>query len=183
MMARPPGPLYVFGYGSLIWNPCFEARESRCAVLAGWRRRTCLWTVGARGSPEAPGLFYALDADETAACHGVALGISEETAEADLRALWDREMHAGIYVARWLPLDTPDGDVTALAFTVRHDHPQFAGDLPVDDAARYIHRAVGRFGPNAEYYRATYDHLRELDLDDADLAAVVAALDALDAGG
>src|SRR5271154_7152335 len=56
----PAQDLWVFGYGSLIWNPAFEFVEKRVGLVHGFHRRFCLWTQLGRGSPAAPGLMLAL---------------------------------------------------------------------------------------------------------------------------
>src|SRR5271154_3604254 len=49
-----PREIWVFGYGSLIWNPAFEYVEQRVAQLHGFHRRFCLWTHLGRGTPATP---------------------------------------------------------------------------------------------------------------------------------
>ena len=88
MKRRPTGPVWVFGYGSLIWNPAFVPAERRRAVLHGWRRAFCFWTVSARGTPERPGLGLGLESGPGARCGGVALRIATSTEAADLESLW-----------------------------------------------------------------------------------------------
>ena len=57
----PSGDLWIFGYGSLIWNPAFHYVERRIARLHGFHRRFCLWTQLGRGSIERPGMMLGLE--------------------------------------------------------------------------------------------------------------------------
>ena len=107
MARRPAGPVWVFGYGSLIWNPAFEPAERRRAVLHGYRRAFCFWTVSARGTPERPGLGLGLEAAPGARCGGVALRIAGATEAADIERLWAREMYTAVYRPAWVPLHPP----------------------------------------------------------------------------
>jgi glutathione-specific gamma-glutamylcyclotransferase len=173
MAGRPAGqPVRVFAYGSLLWDPCFmfDARES--ARLRGWTRRTCLWTVHARGSPEHPGLFYGLDAEPDGWCDGAVFTLRQEGLDQSLDALWRREMHAAVYTPRWFDLDAAGGTIQALGFVVNRSHPQYAGDIDSDTAAKYIAEAYGKFGSCADYYAATVASLRAEGLEDPDLVAL-----------
>ena len=39
----PPGDLWLFAYGSLLWKPAFEVAENRPALVRGWHRSFCAW--------------------------------------------------------------------------------------------------------------------------------------------
>ena len=62
MLARAPAPgrVWVFAFGSLIWNPAFHHVERRVARVHGWHRQFCLWVKAGRGTPEQPGLMLSL---------------------------------------------------------------------------------------------------------------------------
>ncbi len=103
LAARPAeadGDVWLFGYGSLIWNPTVHSVEMRTARIEGWYRAFCLSTKAGRGSPENPGLVLALDAG--GACTGVAFRLAEDILEVELALLWRREMLSGAYVPRWV---------------------------------------------------------------------------------
>ncbi|MXY40873.1 MAG: gamma-glutamylcyclotransferase [Rhodospirillaceae bacterium] len=180
MARRPAGPVWVFGYGSLIWNPAFEPAERRRAVLHGWRRAFCFWTVSARGTPERPGLGLGLEAAPGARCGGVALRIAGATEAADLERLWAREMYTAVYRPAWVrlgPAESPDGPdpapPTALAFVIDPAHPQYCPPLGVDRQARIIAGAAGKFGPCADYLADMVAHLAEAGEPDAELQALL----------
>jgi cation transport protein ChaC len=155
---------WVFGYGSLIWNPSFRFVERRVAVLRGWHRRFCLWTPLGRGTPDCPGLMLGLD--RGGSCHGVAFRIAAAEAPLELDLLWRREMLSGAYCPRLVTVATTDGPVEAVAFTINRRHARYAGKLPEDTVAGIVATAKGMLGPCAEYLVNTVDHLRELGLRD-----------------
>ncbi|MFB2531183.1 gamma-glutamylcyclotransferase [Paracoccus sp. p3-h83] len=180
MTLRPDGDLWIFGYGSLIWDPGFDPAERVLARLSGWRRSFCLSSWVHRGRPEAPGLVLALDADRAAVCDGVAFRAPKDQADGILEALRARELVTSAYLERWLPVDLADGRrLTAVTYVIDPAHEQYQGGLPLDDQARIIAQAVGGRGPNADYLYNTAAHLGDLGLADPqmdDLCARVRAL-------
>lgn len=172
--------MWVFGYGSLIWNPEFPVAEQLIARATGWHRSFCMRSIHHRGTEDAPGLVLALDADTTAHCDGVAFRVTPGAEDATLQALRDRELISSAYLERWLPVTLTDGrQVQALVFVIDADHVQYCGGLPLEEQAQIIAHAVGGRGPNRDYLFATAQHLTELGIGDADLewlAARVASL-------
>ncbi|MBN9062749.1 MAG: hypothetical protein BGP06_15775 [Rhizobiales bacterium 65-9] len=168
---RPPGDVWVFGYGSLMWNPAFNFAEQKVAVVHGWHRRFCLWMRTGRGSPDNPGLMLALD--RGGCCRGLAFRLAPEEVGQELLLLWRREMLSGSYDARWLTALTSDGPVTAVTFVVNRRHSRYAGALPVDQVARHIATARGPLGSCAEYLHETVDHLQALGFHDESLDRIV----------
>ena len=163
--------LWVFGYGSLIWHPGFDFDDRRLAVLAGYRRAFCMTSIAYRGTPEAPGLVLALDADPGGRCAGVAYHVPAATAAATWAYLRERELVSYAYDEAVVPLALDDGrTVTALAYVSNPAHPQYAGGLSLDDQAEVIARARGPRGPNADYLLNTVESLEALGLHDPDLA-------------
>ncbi|MDZ4134036.1 MAG: gamma-glutamylcyclotransferase [Paracoccaceae bacterium] len=163
-------PLWVFGYGSLIWNPGFPVAQTRVAQLAGWHRSFCMRSIHHRGTVDAPGLVLALDRAAGAHCAGVAFQV-EAGAEAEtLAALRERELISSAYLEDWLPLALQGGgEVRALCYVIDPDHVQYCGGLGLEEQARIIAAAVGGRGPNREYLFNTADHLESLGIADADL--------------
>jgi cation transport protein ChaC len=165
-----PEAMWVFGYGSLIWNPEFPVAERRIARLSHWHRSFCMRSIHHRGSVEAPGLVLALDLAPGAHCDGVAFRVEPGQEAATLAALRERELISSAYLERTLPLEFADGGrVQALAFVIDPDHVQYCGGLPLAEQAQIIADAVGGRGPNRDYLFATADHLADLGIADADL--------------
>lgn len=168
---RPKGDVWVFGYGSLMWNPAFNFVEQKVAVVHGWHRRFCLWMRGGRGAPDNPGLMLALD--RGGCCRGLAFRVDEKEVEHELLLLWRREMLSGSYDARWLTAQTSDGPLTAVTFCANRRHSRYAGALPLEKVAHHIAVARGPLGSCAEYLHETVDHLRALGFRDESLDRIV----------
>jgi len=170
--------LWVFGYGSLIWNPAFDYDEKRCALLRGWHRRFCLKLYAGRGTVETPGLMLALD--RGGACRGVAFRIPRAKVRQELHLLWQREMFGGSYNARWVKLAPAGGQsgeaFRAITFVINHAHPRYMPELSVEQTAALIATGCGELGSCREYLENTVAHLLELGVKDTNLTRIVAAL-------
>jgi cation transport protein ChaC len=159
--------LWVYGYGSLMWDPGFHFAEVRLADLHGHQRRFSYKTHIARGTREQPALMLTLErGDDGCCCRGLAFRIPGETAEVESGMLWRREMLRGGYRPALLPVSTPQGDVTALVMTANTAHADYAGELPLDATAAIIATAVGVVGTNRDYLEQLalqLDHLGIVD--------------------
>ena len=177
-------PLWVFGYGSLLWNPGFPIEEQEIARLTGYHRSFCMRSIHHRGTVERPGLVLALDAMPGAACDGVAFRVAPDRAEATRHYLRERELISAAYLERVLPVDLAGGRrVETLCFVVDPDHDQYCGGLPLHEQARIIAGAHGGRGPNDEYLYNTAEHLAEIGLADDDLLWLADRVRALRASG
>ena len=167
--------LWVFGYGSLIWQPGFGFAEKRRATLEGYRRAFCMTSIHYRGTPEAPGLVLALDRAERGSCDGVAYRVAAGEAEGVLAYLRARELVSYAYDEARLPVRLDGGaeEVEAVTYVTNRTHPQYRGGLSLDEQAEVIARAVGPRGPNAEYLLNTVAGLEALGLHDSDLHTLV----------
>jgi cation transport protein ChaC len=170
----PAQDFYVFGYGSLIWNPAFEYIEKRAALLRGWHRRFCLKMLLGRGTPETPGLMLALD--HGGACKGVAFRVEPAKIRQELGVLWQREMWGGAYNARWVTLATEQGPIRAVTFVINRRHPRYMPELNVEQTAAMIATGCGYLGSCREYLENTISHLSALGLRDAGLERIARAL-------
>jgi glutathione-specific gamma-glutamylcyclotransferase len=171
--------LWVFGYGSLIWNPDFPIVEQRIARVLGWHRSFCMRSIHHRGTVEAPGLVLALDQAEGAVCDGVAFSVSRGAEAATLSALRERELISSAYLEVTLPLETASGRIEALAYVIDPDHVQYCGGLALEEQAQIIARAEGGRGANRDYLWSTAAHLAELGIADGDLEWLAARVRAL----
>ena len=172
--------LWVFGYGSLIWNPGFPVIAQHVARLDGWHRSFCMRSIHHRGTVQAPGLVLALDELAGAYCDGVAFAVEPGHEAATIDTLRERELVSSAYLERYVPLALRDGtSVQALCFVIDPDHAQYCGGLPPEEQAQIIARAVGGRGPNRDYLASTAEHLAALGIEDADLAWLAARVQAL----
>lgn len=174
--------MWVFGYGSLLWNPGFDVAEEVMATLPDYARSFCMRSIHHRGSEDAPGLVLALDEVHGAHCHGVALRVASGTEDATLAYLRARELISSAYLEKMLDVKLASGQVvTAVTYVIDAEHVQYCGGLPLEEQAQIIATAHGGRGPNSEYLYNTADHLHALGVADADLdwlARRVAALSA-----
>jgi cation transport protein ChaC len=171
LAARPTdGPVWLFGYGSLMWNPAFSYVERRNGTLRGWHRQFCMWMRLGRGTPEQPGLMLALDRGGTT--HGVAFRLAPSEERAELLLVWRREMFGDAYRARWVTLSTEEGPVHAITLVVNREHDQYAAGLGEDEVVKHLATARGPLGSSAEYLFETLEHLEQLSLRDRRLERV-----------
>ena len=161
---------WVFGYGSLMWEPGFVWEERVLARLLGWHRSFCMRSIHHRGTAERPGLVLALDAAAGAACNGVAFAVSAVRADETLAALRERELISSAYLEKVLRVDLADGrQVEAVTYVIDPDHVQYCGGLALEEQARTIAGSSGGRGPNRDYLWNTAAHLNELGIADPDL--------------
>jgi cation transport protein ChaC len=163
--------LWVFGYASLIWRPAFDADEERPAVVHGWHRALNMRSRVNRGTPERPGLVFALVSGGS--CRGVAYRIDRARAHDELERLWEREMPTGVYDPKWLACRTPQGPIQALAFTLSRRSPNHVGDLPDEQVLEILRGATGRYGSTLEYLLETAASLRRCGIRDREIERLV----------
>jgi glutathione-specific gamma-glutamylcyclotransferase len=168
LAARPEhgDGVWMFAYGSLIWNPTIHYRARRLARAVGWHRSFCLSVKAGRGTHENPGLMLGLQPGGD--CTGVAFRIEEAVVEQELDVLWRREMVAEGYVPRWVTIDDTEGREIggAIAFTINPAGPSYCGELPEAEVVRRLATARGGLGSGAEYLFNTRDGLRSLGIRD-----------------
>jgi glutathione-specific gamma-glutamylcyclotransferase len=165
------GDLWVFGYASLIWRPEFEFSERRSARVHGWHRALQMWSQINRGTPDCPGLVFALIAGGS--CQGVVFRIPKAKAEQALDDLWFREMPGDVYEPRWLRCITPGGTVSALAFTLSKRSPSYCGELEPAQYRQIFSQACGRYGSTRDYAQRTYQSLLAEGISDHALARLL----------
>lgn len=167
--------LWVFGYGSLIWDPGFPWTEKHPAVLKGYHRRFCVASHRYRGTPEQPGLVLGLDRGGT--CRGVVFRVAAPHVEDTLAYLWDREMISLVYRPRLVPVRMAGGrTVAACTFIVDRAHCQYCGCLDEAAIVERIAACAGERGPNFDYLANTVTHLTDLGMHDDRLADLLSAV-------
>ena len=167
--------LWIFGYGSLIWNPGFAFCEQAQARLAGYHRALCVHSFVHRGTAERPGLVFGLD--RGGSCVGMAFRVSPEDREDAIAYLRARELVTHVYREMVLPVRMLDGrSICAMTYVVDRGHPQYAGRIAIDEAARIIAGAHGRSGPNRDYVTNAMDEIQQMGLKDRWLEQVIARL-------
>ena len=167
LSGRLNSDLWVFAYGSLIWDPAVHVDEYRYGTLPGWRRRFCMLLEGGRGTHDQPGLMAALD--EGGHCKGVVFRISANLVDQETEYMWRREMFAGAYRPMFLNVETPQGPVEALVFVMDRENRRYMPDVSEETAAHMIASAEGRIGPNFDYLDSLVRHLDELEIEDDEI--------------
>ena len=166
---------WVFGYGSLMWNPGFPHEETQAARAFGYRRSLCIRSYVHRGTPENPGLVLGLD--RGGSCRGMAFRVSLEDRGEVLEYLRKRELVTNVYKERMLAVMLSDGRyVKAVGYVVDRSHVQYAGALGIEEAAEIVRRSSGQSGPNDAYLFNTLAHLREMGIRDLWLEGVGAGV-------
>jgi cation transport protein ChaC len=176
-LGLPNGDLWVFGYGSLMWDPGFPYVEWASGLVYGYHRALCIYSSRWRGTPAQPGLVLGLD--RGGACRGIAYRIAQADVPTSLEALWNREMRRGVYHPRLLRARLPRHEVKALVFIANPLHPGYAGTLPAERTAELVANCCGDRGPNVEYLARTLKHLAELGVHDHNLLRVMEAVHVL----
>lgn len=170
LRTRPPGPFWLFGYGSLIWKPETAYEVAEQAVARGWHRRFCLgWDYRFRGSKETPGVMLALD--RGGQCRGVIYRLPEAELEAELHKLIRREMSMvpSAFPWRFIDVVATDGRQRALTFAMNRRSGRYVAGLSDEALAEVLATAVGFRGSMAEYLFATVSKLEELGIHDKNL--------------
>jgi glutathione-specific gamma-glutamylcyclotransferase len=162
--------VWVFAYGSLIWNRGFDHVEARTGILYGWHRAFCLgWDKWFRGNEQHPGLMLSLD--RGGQCKGVLYRLPPDAVEANLIRLSQRELsfRPSAHSPRWLNVATEAGPVRAIVFVVDRDGGRYVSGLSIETIADMLASAVGHRGSMAEYLHNTVRHLEELGIRDGHL--------------
>jgi cation transport protein ChaC len=165
------GDMWVFGYASLIWRPAFTHVEHRPAFVPGWHRALQMRSRINRGTPQRPGLVFALL--RGGSCRGMVYRIARHRVPDELVALWEREMPTATYDARWLACRTPAGAVRALGFTLPRDSPAHCGALGDEEMLHILRHSRGRYGSTLEYLLETARGLRGCGIHDRKVERLV----------
>jgi cation transport protein ChaC len=168
---------WVFGYGSLIWNPGFEHEERVEAKLLGAHRALCVYSFVHRGTPQQPGLVLGLD--RGGACKGIAYRVKASRRADTIAYLRAREQVTEVYLESvrrvWLKGDA-ERAVAAVCYMVDRGHAQYAGRLSLEQQLHHVRAGHGRSGPNDQYVTSTVEALESLGMRDRELHRLVEML-------
>jgi cation transport protein ChaC len=157
--------LWVFGYGSLMWQPGFPFAERLTATVHGYHRALCIYSYHYRGTEARPGLVLGLD--RGGSCQGVAFRVAAAEAPATLAYLRVRELVTNVYREVLLPARLSDGrHVTALAYVADRAHAQYAHGLSPAEIEALVGSAVGVAGSDRDYVCNTQAHLAAIGIRD-----------------
>lgn len=174
--ANDPAPIWVFGYGSLIYKVDFEYLERRPARLQGWARRFWQGSHDHRGTPAAPGRVVTLIPAPGAVCAGMAYRIRPSV----FAHLDHREKNG--YAREPVELCLDDGQcIPGIVYLARPGNPAYLGAADEADIARHIAAAHGPSGANRDYLYALAAALHELGSEDAHVFAIEQVLRGMEA--
>lgn len=164
-----PGPLWLFAYGSLIWNPGFTSAEHQRGIAHGWHRRFSMKMTRWRGTPEQPGLMLALE--RGGSCDGILFRLPEENTIEELARALQRETdgHEDLAYIRWINVRTCAEMRRALVFWAHPKGFHLPEPPPLDLAAQMLARACGHVGSGASYLYQTVAKLAEFGIYDRNL--------------
>ncbi len=164
---KPDSDVWIFAYGSLIWNPIFKFVEQRVGTIYGWHRRFCLWVPQGRGTPDNPGLVLGLD--RGGSCCGIAYRIAAADVSSELLLLWRREMVVGCYIPRWVRVFDGTQTLSAIAFVINRHHRAYTGNISLETTVNSIATACGELGSCSEYLMQTINGLMTVGIKDKQL--------------
>lgn len=173
----PHGDIWVYAYGSLMWQPNFPYTEKQHARLHGYHRALCIYSIEYRGTAEKPGLVFGLN--RGGSCHGIAFKVKEKDAAGVVQYLHEREMITGVYTPRWQNVQLCcDGrasgeKVLAYIFVADTSHAQYCGKLDDRETVKLVRQGHGKSGPCIDYLQNTLDHLHTLGIQDSALSRIV----------
>jgi cation transport protein ChaC len=171
------GDLWIFAYGSLMWDPALRFAEVRRAMADGHARRFILLDdKGARGTREAPGLMAALDTGD--GCEGLAFRIRAADVEVETEILFRREAIGPGYTPGFIPIRIAEDEASALTFLANHDYPDIRGDIPRTEQIRCIATGSGFLGTSREYLAKVVGHFAHLGIADDHCTDLLRAVDA-----
>src|SRR5271156_6528325 len=162
--------VWLFGYGSLMWNPAMHFAEICGGRVLGWHRKYCLWLEAGRGTPSNPGLMLGLDRGGAAA--GALFRVPADQARTELLLPFRRELFTHSYDPRWVSVATSDGVVRAVTFVVNRESLRYARHLDLECVAHHVATASGALGSCMEYLHRTLESLETLGLNDRMLRQV-----------
>jgi glutathione-specific gamma-glutamylcyclotransferase len=165
--------LWVFAYGSLMWDPAFHFAEVRRGRISGYARRFILKdTFGARGTPEIPGLMAALDGG--LGCDGLAFRIAGNEVRQESGYLWRRELLGYVYKPVFAKVATDFGEIEALTVIADRESEFICPDLTQEEQVRYIATGSGFLGTSLQYIENIAAHFEALGIADPDVEELLA---------
>lgn len=173
----PTQDLWIFAYGSLMWNPDFPYTESAVGLVHGYHRSLCILSTHYRGTHENPGLVLGLD--RSGSCCGRAFLVASAHVASTVAYLDEREQVNKVYCPRFVHVKLSDGRcVQGYTFVVRHEHEQYVR-LSREEQARLVAHGTGERGAALDYLASTVEHIDALGIKDTALHQVLARAKAL----
>jgi len=166
-------PLYIFAYGSQMWDPSFEFESWSYGVVKGYHRSPCIYSTIYHGTDEHPGLVFGLD--EGGECEGIVYRVSSRHSEKVLTAIRRKEMPTGlpVYIETLLPVTTADGIFSSVTFIANQNCIKYAGHLSDTARVELMAKSVGENGPCLDYYKAAVERMAKMGIQDEYLTNLI----------
>ncbi len=156
--------IWLFGYGSLMWNPDFEMVDKISGEIEGYHRKLCLKSLVYRGTPDYHGLVFGLEIGYS--CQGMCFRIAPEKVKTELMKVWKREMFAGTYIPKWVKVKINQSYISAVTFVINKKHDHYLPNLEFKEVVKRVVRAKGKRGSCQDYVKNTIKHLKKFGLRD-----------------
>ncbi|KAI4380213.1 hypothetical protein MLD38_006431 [Melastoma candidum] len=150
---------WIFGYGSLMWNPGFDYDEKILGYIKDYKRVFDLACIDHRGTPDHPARTCTLEKDEGSICWGVAYCVrgGPEKEKLAMEYLEHRECeYDKKTLVDFYKECEPSHPILegVIVFTSTPDkvlNKYYLGPAPLEDMAKQIATAFGPCGNNREY--------------------------------
>lgn len=162
---------WVFGYGSLAWNPGFEYDEKVIGYVKDYKRVFDLACIDHRGTPEHPARTCMLEYSEGSICWGAAYRVSgsPEVEAATMQYLERRECEYDHKITVDFYKEGEDleplvtGVIVFMSSLDNLLNKYYLGPAPLDEMARQIATAIGPCGNNRDYLFSLEKAMYEID--------------------
>ena len=143
-------PLWLFGYGSIIWKAGFHYERAELGFIRDRARRFWQGSSDHRGTPDAPGRVVTLVDVPGETCWGMAFLIPAKQVAATMVELDYREKNG--YARQAVVIETRSGQcLKGITYHADTTNPHFLGDARLEEIAAQINRSVGPSGTNKAY--------------------------------
>jgi len=133
--------LWIFGYGSLIWNPGFRVDEKILGYIKDYRRVFYLACTDHCGTPQFPARTCTLEAQKGAICWGRAYCVRGGPEKEKLAMEEEGEYATPFLTGVLVFTSTPNNAI----------NKYYLGPAPLEEMARQIAKAAGPCGNNRDY--------------------------------
>lgn len=170
------GDLWVFAYGSLMWDPAIRFREVRRAQVTGYARKFILKDIyGGRGVAASPGLMAALDRGDQ--CEGLAFRIAADEVEAETELLWRREVIGPGYSPSLVDATIGGAQARVLTFLADHDCATVCPEISREKQISFLRNGSGFLGTSRDYLANIVHQFTTLGIVDEDCASLLREVD------
>jgi cation transport protein ChaC len=177
LAGRRDADLWIFAYGSLMWDPAFRFEEVRRARVPDYARRFILKDIfGFRGTFDAPGLMAALV--KGPGCDGLVFRISRENIDEETEVLWRREKIGPGYTPFFVEAITSASRVTALTFVADSEADAIDTSLTRAQQIKFFATGTGFMGSSLEYLKSISSHFDALGIHDEHVSALLREIEA-----